>query len=144
MGPKRTRYLIDKQAQYSYGSIFVLFFLASVIGVILPILIGRMGGQEFLCSLGSNEAFPTTTFIILLLACGIPGAVLAFLLGIVISHRTFGPTVRINDFLEKLIAGDYSARVNFREGDHLKDLLSPMNKLAETLQNRHSSGDKPR
>lgn len=62
----------------------------------------------------------------------------AFAIGVWYSHRIVGPLIPIRNFLNKLIDGDYSARVRLREKDELKDLADHLNVLADRLQKTHS------
>ena len=57
-----------------------------------------------------------------------------------LTHRYYGPLVSIVRFIKQLGDGDYSARVAVRKSDELLDLVSHLNSLAETLQERHGAG----
>lgn len=57
------------------------------------------------------------------------------------THRIYGPLISIGRFVESITDGDYDARVQIREKDELNQLVSQLNKMAQTLQKRHYSGD---
>lgn len=71
------------------------------------------------------------------------GILLAGYLGIVLlvtfrlTHRYYGPLVSIERFVDGITAGDYSQRVTIRKKDELERLTSKLNKMAESLGNRH-------
>lgn len=55
-----------------------------------------------------------------------------------LSHRIYGPLVSIHAFLDQLIEGDFSNRVNLRKKDELKELVDKLNRLADTLEKKNS------
>lgn len=60
----------------------------------------------------------------------------ALFLGLLLSHRVLGPMVPILRFLDKLKAGDYSARITLRRGDEpkLREVADRLNELAAQLE----------
>jgi len=61
---------------------------------------------------------------------------LLFFLGVRQSHRIVGPMGRLKRALETIGQGDFSQRVQLRQGDMLEDLARAINKMAEHLQKR--------
>jgi signal transduction histidine kinase len=61
--------------------------------------------------------------------------VAAFLLGIAISHKIYGPFVNIERMLNRYLAGDYSDRIKLRKDDDAKvhEVAVAINKLADKL-----------
>jgi hypothetical protein len=55
------------------------------------------------------------------------------LVGVVEAHRTAGAAFAIRRTVDALTAGSLGARVKLRRGDHLQDLASAINRLAEAL-----------
>lgn len=61
-------------------------------------------------------------------------SIATFIIAVLLTHRIYGPLVSISNFLDLLIKGDYSKRVTIRKKDELKELVSKLNKLAESLE----------
>lgn len=53
------------------------------------------------------------------------------------THRFFGPLVTISRFVDAIVAGDYTARVQVRKHDELQDLAQKLNEMATSLEERH-------
>lgn len=62
----------------------------------------------------------------------------AFLLGLMVTHKIFGPIVPIQRTLNRLKAGEYSARIHLRKTDELqmKLLAESINELAALLEGK--------
>ncbi|MGZ3653510.1 MAG: hypothetical protein ACXVB9_10955 [Bdellovibrionota bacterium] len=61
-------------------------------------------------------------------------AVVTLVIGIVITHRTYGPLVPILRHVNDLTQRKFNARVHLRTTDELQELASALNLLAETLE----------
>jgi len=59
-------------------------------------------------------------------------------LGVMLSHRIFGPIVPIRAHVLRLIEGDYSSRIHLRTHDQFKDVATDLNTLAERLNQKQS------
>lgn len=66
-------------------------------------------------------------------------AVFGFFVGIMLSHRVYGPIVPIRAHVKRLIEGDYTSRVHTRKYDEFKELTADLNTLADRLNQRHIS-----
>jgi signal transduction histidine kinase len=62
-----------------------------------------------------------------------------FALGLILSHRVFGPMVPIMRVLEALKNGDYSARANLRSKDEFNDVMEAVNDLAAQLESKYGN-----
>lgn len=133
-GHPRSQFVVSRPEQFMYGASFLIFFFSAIAGVSIPLLYVWLSGTGSECFSGGENAIPLHYALALLAACLLPGGLLSFLLGVLISHRTFGPTVPLKEFLRKLLEGDYSARVRFRQKDHFQELLPLLNQLAEKLE----------
>jgi HAMP domain-containing protein len=62
----------------------------------------------------------------------------AFFLGLMVTHKIFGPIVPIQRTLNQLKAGEYSARVTLRKADEIqmKMLAESINELAAQLERK--------
>ncbi len=63
-------------------------------------------------------------------------SILTFAMSITLTHKVYGPLVSIHNFIDDLKIGDYKKRITIREKDDLKDLVTKLNELAETLENK--------
>lgn len=78
----------------------------------------------------------TNSFLLIITFAVIAG-VLSIYWGIRVSHRIYGPLIPLRRHIDKLIEGDYSARVRLRKSDDMVELCDAMNELAEALEKRH-------
>ncbi len=75
--------------------------------------------------------------------CAVIGAGLSAWLGIVLTHRIFGPIISFKKLVNDLKSGDYSARGTLRKNDEFQELMTNLNELAADLEKRHGSTAKP-
>ena len=61
-----------------------------------------------------------------------------FLVGVLESHRTAGAAYAIRRAVDAIRDGRPETRVHLRRGDHLQDLASSVNQLAETIDAERS------
>lgn len=54
-------------------------------------------------------------------------------IGVLVSHRVYGPLIPIVRHIRKLAEGDYASRVRLRKGDELEEVAGALNELAEKL-----------
>ena len=63
--------------------------------------------------------------------------IFAFLIGMfLLLHRTLGALPRMEEILNKVIAGDYSLRIHIREEDILRFFVDKLNKVFELLEKK--------
>lgn len=53
-----------------------------------------------------------------------------------LTHRYYGPIVAIKRFTHELKRGNYTARIQLRKNDELKDLALELNQLAQILESK--------
>lgn len=137
---KRLHYVVDKNIQYRFVHLVLLYMLAFFF---LAVSIIYFSGWRHLVQKLAN-VYPQAMLI------GILNTVymrlwMAFLLlmplavisAILVSHKIAGPLVRIKRALRQLASGDYNFVVKLREHDQLKDVAEEINKLAETLKKKN-------
>jgi nitrate/nitrite-specific signal transduction histidine kinase len=84
----------------------------------------------------SRDSLMWQVNLVLLQVC-FTGAIFTFLFTIFyLAHRGLGPLPRIEDVLDKVIAGDYKQRIGVREKDILFSFITKVNKVIETLDNK--------
>lgn len=54
-----------------------------------------------------------------------------------LTHRYYGPLVSIEKFVDQVTDGDYHSRVQLRKKDELQRLASKLNRMADSLEQRH-------
>lgn len=62
--------------------------------------------------------------------------ILTIFLWLYYSHKTFGPLVPIQRFIQELKSGEYQKRVVLRKNDQLQHLATELNALAENLEEK--------
>ena len=58
------------------------------------------------------------------------------MVGVLVTHRIFGPVVPIVRHIKNLAEGDYSSRIHLRSGDSMNEIADALNELAETLSKK--------
>jgi methyl-accepting chemotaxis protein len=76
----------------------------------------------------NNQSFLAKVTVVIAIT-----AVAQILFGIYASHKLAGPVVKMKQVLEQATRGDYSARIHFRQGDHLEQLATTLNRMLRTL-----------
>ncbi len=141
MKPKNRRhlkhFLIYPKAQIQYGS---LFLAASILVHVVTTVIVVQFYQIYQSDQVSinRDTFLVTLGLLALNYILIYG--FAFLLGLIISHRIYGPLVNFQRQIDRLKSGDLSARIVLRKNDdpRLKLLAESINQVAENLQSKSS------
>lgn len=64
--------------------------------------------------------------------------VISVVVGLVITHRIYGPLVPILRHIRRLNSGDYASRVHLRGKDEMGELAEALNELAATLEKKRS------
>ncbi len=132
----RKQYLVDRGYQ--------LRFAARLFGVILAVAVvtaltasalvwNRLYAPDQDARLLVVALITIAATLLVELLVAIP---LVFFLGVRQSHRVIGPMNRLKRALQAIGQGDFSQRVQLRQGDALEDLGRSINKMAESLQKR--------
>ncbi|MDD5634757.1 MAG: hypothetical protein PHW46_05740 [Candidatus Omnitrophica bacterium] len=61
-------------------------------------------------------------------------------IGIRLSHRIAGPIFRIENYIDKLMSGDYSQDLTLRKGDELQSIADKLSKLSQKLRKDKNMG----
>lgn len=72
----------------------------------------------------NNQAFLFQILLVVALA-----ACVQIFFGIYTSHKLAGPVLKMTTYLDRATSGDFSGRIQFRDGDQLADLAAKMNHL---------------
>jgi hypothetical protein len=129
--------LVRTEAQLYYGLLFAGITGLVNVGMLLcwvGLSTAPLSAMGFdVISLVMDKIQPSVPSLLIAGGLLILNMATAFLLGIVISHRTFGPTVPIIRQLDRLNAGNYAYRIRLRRGDHLADVAAKINQLTDAL-----------
>jgi methyl-accepting chemotaxis protein len=138
--------LIKPREQIKYSFMFMgggMLILTLFIGVVIYSLNRTMLSLEAAYGLDAEisqvirSAFTSTLTVALLLSAVLAG--FAFLLGIQMSHRIYGPLVPLQRQIGEIKKGNYAARVKLRKHDELVELQDSLNDLAESLGAQHET-----
>lgn len=138
--------LINPQAQFRF-SLFMggvsLAILVIFIGVTVFVLDRAIGHLELSQGLqpGMAALLRNTFTVPLAIAIAVAAALsgLSVLLGILWSHRVYGPVVPLTRHIQELKCGNFASRVHLRKNDHLIELQNALNDLAEALEARYGA-----
>ena len=144
---RKTR-LADRRFQFGLAwrmlLVFLLFFVAGILLVFAPSVIGLLTGADL------AELEPAAEEL-LILHQRIWPAVLFVLVGVflytlVFSHRIAGPIYRINKAIEMMLRGECPKRITLRKGDHFQETAELLERLAQQIdrqQGDHAPGRPP-
>ncbi len=120
-----------------------LIFLFMGVSLVAPLLILAfqlvLFNQEFLINLPKahphmvfHSLFQQQLIIVFMMATGV-GFIVAFVLGILISHRVAGPLVKLRKHFENTAQDQlHDTSVQFRENDFFRDVAAAYNLRFET------------
>ena len=131
---RKTR-LADRRFQFGLAwrmlLVFLLFFVAGVLLVFAPSVIGLVTGadlaelepaaEEFLIL--HRRIWPAVLFVL----AGV------FLYTLIFSHRIAGPIYRINAVLQAMLRGEYPKSVALRKADHFHETAELLERLSRQL-----------
>lgn len=126
---KRRKFLVNKNVQFRYMGLIAIPLIVLLAG--LYYLIYYCVFNEILIP----EAIATTLLPAMkkvnIVAVLVIPIILFFLLrtALIYSNRIIGPIPRLERELDKVIAGDYSIRLNVRRKDELKSFVDKINML---------------
>jgi sensor histidine kinase YesM len=127
-----SNWLVNPSAQIKFGT----WFLSA--SLIVHLVITVIAIRFYMSWLTRSEDISGERLIIYLVLIGaifVLFYALAFAMGIVISHKIYGPFVNINRRLQEYIQGDYKNRIKLRQGDDEKvaELAANINRLIDRL-----------
>ena len=140
-GHRRTQVLVDPRRQLRFAffligggitalMVFNLFLLISLKASVQEIAANGHLSQEMstvLLDSVANAELNVTAMSLLLMTVSI-------VTGIVLSHRIYGPIVKIRQHVEAMNNGNFKSRIQLRSNDHFIELSEDLNQLAETLE----------
>lgn len=135
-GWRRRQYVVDARYQLRAGVLVGAVAVALLVLLNLSLLSQRPPAAAVAYSAPRETRAPAgpsgAAWALLLVGSGVfLAGVVA--IGVLESHRTAGAAYAIRRSIEQLREGGTGVRVHLRRGDHLKDLATAVNQLAESL-----------
>lgn len=127
--------LIHPDAQLRYGTFFMgISILVHAVTVLVVTQVYSLIKSQM--DYGNGLSYSFLVGLVLFIYAALYG--FSFMLGLLVSHRLYGPLVAINRAMNKIKDGDYSPRIVLRKNDDekLKELAETINTLAERLGNK--------
>jgi HAMP domain-containing protein len=126
--------LISPESQIRYGAIYLAMTIVANLAV-------TAFGLNLYYYWVNNSGGGTILLAMIIGGCVVVTLAMyafAFLLGLMITHKIFGPIIPIQRTLNQLKAGEYSARVTLRKTDEIqmKLLAESINELAAQLEKK--------
>ena len=147
IGKRKFRnFLLDPKTQLFYG--FIIFsglllclgyFQGSQLFTLSDIIM-KLSSQVDLDKDFAAEIFNSlrVTWIVFTLSI-ITTWIFSLLVGIYLTHRFLGPSIRIKKMIEQLKSGNYSAREELRKNDEMQDIMEDLHQLADILEKKYST-----
>jgi hypothetical protein len=141
-GWRRRQYVVDARYQLRAGVLVGVVAVALLVLLNLSLLSQRRPegvAAEPVSRAVRSQAGPNgTAWALVLVGSGVfLAGVIA--IGILESHRTAGAAYAIRRSIEQLREGQAGVRVRLRRGDHLQELATALNQLAESLDAERAS-----
>jgi len=141
LGHSRRRWknlLISPDTQIRYGALFLALAIMSNVALTL------LATNIYFSWMNGTMDYSKTSVIVTSLSLCLLAYILiygfSFILGLLISHKTLGPTVAIQRYIEKLKEGKYGERMKLRESDEprMQEIAEALNALAAKLDREKS------
>ncbi len=124
---KRNRFLIDESYQFRAALLSALIAMSMM-------LILSLFGFTYIRSLGLSGS-QALAFFLSASALGLVFTAIAFISGVVISHRSAGPLYAFERFVEALLRGE-NPKFKLRKNDEHRHLIEVAKKLSEEIQKK--------
>ncbi|MGZ3721962.1 MAG: HAMP domain-containing protein [Bdellovibrionales bacterium] len=128
--------LISPDTQIHYGALFLA--LSTVINVVFTIMGSNIYYASVNGTMEQTNSFPMYLLFGSCIALYVLIYAFAFILGLIVTHKVFGPLVPIQRFLTEIKNGNYSSRIQLRTKDEprLQEIAKSLNELAEFLEKK--------
>ncbi len=147
-GKRRMRnFFIGGIDQLQYGILFSAIALIGYLATVMAFVFIHVNPDFELCTKEGSGFCQIMQFqsvfqnsetmymdLLVLFLLGLFNVVVYFILGVMVSHRTFGPVYKIEKMLQMLVDGKYDIYFKLRRHDHLEGIADKINLLAERLR----------
>jgi methyl-accepting chemotaxis protein len=122
------RFSLTLMSVSSIALIAITFISFRIVTGFVPLLMAeaRAGSADL------GLIWPDLKFVVAICALSM---VSSLALGILYSHRFYGPLIPLLKQIEAIKSGDFSVRGRLRQSDEMKEVMTALNELAESLQN---------
>jgi hypothetical protein len=117
------------------------FIIVTVAGMLLftlmfSFLVANMMSDQLISTQGAKSLWRISFLIFL--AIQLLANITLLIIMFMVLHRTIGAFPRIENNLEKVLAGDYAIRIGLRKKDneHVTGLVTKLNKVLELLESK--------
>ncbi len=123
----------------SVGLVFMLVMFSFMLMTLTSMFnqAAQIANIEYDIQLAIQNAI-ISAWIVFTLSC-LAFAVLSAAIGILLTHRVFGPIVPIRRHLAALKEGNYKVVTQLRQQDELKDVADDLNQVSAMLEKRYGS-----
>lgn len=130
--------IVSPTTQIRYGALFLA--LTIIANIVLTVLATNL---YYSWMNGTMETSRSEVIVASLAFCFLAYILIygfSFLLGLLISHKTLGPTVAIHRYIEQLQDGKYGDRLQLRDQDEprMREIAEALNTLATKLEGQGS------
>ncbi len=130
---KRRHYLVNKNMQFRYMA-FVAVPLILLLSGLYYLIYYSVFTQMMIPEAVVTTLLPAMKHVNTVVAIFVPVALFVILrAALIYSNRIIGPVPRLERELDKIIAGDYSARIRTRDNDELRHFVEKINMLVEKI-----------
>jgi len=132
---RRRQLIVDSRYQLRGGLFVGLVALVLLILLNASMVLPQRATNGSQARVGSHDAAAAWSLVLLGSAVLVGGVAL---IGVLESHRTAGAAYAIRRAVDAIAEGRRDVRVRLRRGDHLQQLASSINRLAETIDAERS------
>lgn len=124
---RRKKFLTEKKYQFKYTAFIILAMLlmALVISVTAYWDFAQVTSDKYIINSIQIEKYIVRIGFLL---------VIAFLVGIFLSHKIIGPVRRLENMMVKINKGEFNVKINLRSGDDFSKFAKELNHLAAKLK----------
>lgn len=127
---KRTKYIIDREFQYSYMLVWLLvgfgMVAAAIGGFFLYQHVGGIAVDQRVHAMVKTVAIGMSIFVILF-------CILMGIFSVFMTHRVAGAAYRIKLDVDRMLSGERSVQFKLRKGDYLRPIAEDMNKVSQLV-----------
>ena len=138
---RRKKKLINTQLQLRWTLWFVGITALTLLLVFSALSTTLLGMEEFRLATANGGAMDV--LIRSFLTAASAGLAIAFLAGIMLSHRIAGPLYRFENFLEAVERGEQTEECHIRKNDDLHEMCELLNRVTEEKRSESSRDGAP-
>jgi len=136
---QRRRYLVNKNMQFRYIALVLIPLIISLTALYYLMYYAVL--NQILIPEGVTAMLlPAMRKINIIVAISVPIILVIIVrIALIYSNRIVGPLSRIEKEIDKILAGNYSLRLNVRDKDELNSFINKVNMLLEKVEKEKAS-----